>query len=382
MRHLPARTDNRGRVHDDAAAVGRVRGSPPFAVEVDTFDALAAEARVFVNAAEGQVVRLFYACFNEGGVPRSAQDRVPLVETAQFESVVRDGDSVVWVSVGSASPTSNPQKRKPQSPFIRPGHNDVTFEILPELFEDTALATMTEALRARRADPHLVLMLAIPGSGKTRTVAESTHALSYRCARVHIILGASSDSDPIEKCIKEAAAEGKLLSYAEWKLRFGSVFEKIFKEHLDGLGAGSGERVLHVDDVQTLMRGTVVSRKKTWDPATGDPHDIVLAAACGVLHRLMYNDSRLRCVVTGTNFFAPLALNTGADAKVLFVAIDGTFPPEWVLNCLVHKYFDVPVDLHDAVREHVTFLCGNRALCSIFWSSSSPCWQGSARATR
>ncbi len=337
-------------------------------VRVTLVDELVAAARGVVRAGQDQRVKLYYVRLNAEGLPVDKEARKHVTIEGNLSEAGLEGGGVVWICVGG-SPTSSPQKRKPQSPFIRPEYTDATFDELPELFEDSAFKGMTEALGTRRADPRLVLMLAIPGSGKTRTVEECTKKLGYQCVRLKVLLGTNAETEPIYKCIKQAAADGKL-SYAEWKSRFEVVFHKMFKEELDIKGAVGAVgpdvvRVLHVDDAQTLMGRTVVSRE-TWDPSTGDPFDIVMPAACSVLHQLMNKNSKLRCVMTGTNFFAPLTLSTGSEAKTLFVAIDGTFLPDWVLNCLVHKYFDIPVALHDAVREHVVFLSGNRRAVQHF----------------
>ncbi len=80
-----------------------------------------------------------------------------------------------------------------------------------------------------------------------------------------------------------------------------------------------------------------------------------MPTVCTVLHDLMNWHDDLRCVVSGTNFFAPLVVSTGSEAKTEHIEIDGTFPPAWVLKNLVEKYFRIPEKLKSDMMEHVTF---------------------------
>lgn len=79
---------------------------------------------------------------------------------------------------------------------------------------------------------------------------------------------------------------------------------------------------------------------------------------CSVLHALLIARPNLSCVLSGTNFFAPLVVSVGSEAKTRHIPIHGTFPPEWVMTSLVGKYFIVPDGLKNDMLEHVTSLSG------------------------
>ncbi len=91
------------------------------------------------------------------------------------------------------------------------------------------------------------------------------------------------------------------------------------------------------------------------------------AAVCWALQELLVARPHLRCVLTGTNFFALLVVSTGSEAKIAHILMDGTFPPEWVMENLAEKYFDIPEGLRSEMFEHVTFLSGNRRAVQHFF---------------
>lgn len=82
---------------------------------------------------------------------------------------------MVWICVGG-SPTSGPQERK-----------DVTFKDIPELHKDDALWKLEVSLGERGQDPELVVMMAIPGSGKSRTVMSACQRMKLQQVRVKLL---------------------------------------------------------------------------------------------------------------------------------------------------------------------------------------------------
>jgi hypothetical protein len=73
-----------------------------------------------------------------------------------------------------------------------------------------------------------------------------------------------------------------------------------------------------------------------------DPWNFVMPILYVFLHCLMNSNPDVRCVVSGTNFFAPLVVDTGHAYRSSFISMDGTFLPDWVMKNLVQKYFQIP----------------------------------------
>jgi hypothetical protein len=162
-----------------------------------------------------------------------------------------------------------------------------------------------------------------------------------------------ADVDKIQEVMKANVGQAK--SYDDWRKALSPVIEQILSALVP---TERSPYVLHVDDVQTMM-GNVFARVVDWDEKV-DPWNFVMPTLCGWLQSLMVASPDARCVLSGTNFFAPLVVNTGSVAETSFLSIDGTFPPDWVMKNLVQKYFQIPPARLDQVRNHVTFLSGNR----------------------
>jgi hypothetical protein len=316
---------------------------------------------------ESTSIRLYYAPLNDEGTPIALECRFHLHDVNQFEHVLRKGGGVVWICVGG-SPSSSPQKKKPrqkkehQSPFLVNTFGDVGFKCLPELYEDNALIVMNEELKVRAEDPHLLYMMAIPGSGKSRTVRSACKLANLPQLRLKFI---DRNLDKVHESITSAGSD--IRTYEQWKTRLKPVILEPLQRMLSQWG---GPCVLHIDDAQTLMGSKVVTRAE-WDEMVAndnlrDPRDLIMPIACSALHGLLNDNQHLRCVLSGTNFFAPLVASFGSEAKTTPIDIEGTFPPEWVMTTLVNKYFLIPTDLEESMKEHVTFLSANRRAVQHF----------------
>jgi hypothetical protein len=322
-----------------------------------------AEARVLVGAEEDELVKLYYAPLNEEGKVVDKDLRQQMINRGAIESAVSEGGGVVWICVGG-SPTQSPLQRKPRSPFLVKEHAGVEFEELPELYEDDAYSGMKKALLSKSVDRRVISLMAIPGSGKTRTVMSACAHHNMNHVRVKFL---DAESDLIRECIKNAGPE--IQTYEDWKSRLRPLILGPLEEALGGVADGV-DCVLHVDDCQTLMGSRVVTREE-WDAmelGKRNPWDLVMPTVCSVLHGLMNQKNHIRSVVSGTNFFANLVLSPGSEAKEREISIDGTFTTEWVLEKLVEKYFHIPTELMKSVEEHVAFLSGNRRAIQYFLS--------------
>jgi hypothetical protein len=334
----------------------------PVVVNVDSMETLFGEARKVVVAEAQHAVKLYYAELNEAGLPVNKEARTQLSNVATIGDAIRKGDGVVWICVGG-SPTSSPQKQKSQSPFLVGKFSGVGFVDLPELFDDYALSSLTVALGARAQDPELLLMMAIPGSGKSRTVMSACQQKGLQQVRVKV-LESSPEHEKILAAIRIARAKD-VMSYEDWRSALIPPIREILLKSLV-----KGPCVLHIDDIQTLMGTEIVTRKEWNDPKREkkrDPWDLVMPTTCSVLQAELTARPDLWCVLTGTNFFAPLVVSVGSEAKTKHILIDGTFEPQWVMKNLVKKYFNIPDALSIAMLEHVTFLSGNRRAIQHFF---------------
>ncbi len=327
----------------------------PVDVEVETVDSLMAAARRLVGAGDKEFIKLYYCALNAEGLPINKDTRKHVTTTGDFELARRESSSVVWVCVGG-SPATSPQRQKPRSPFIVEDFASVGFSDLPELYEDSAFDSVVNAFLSRPQDGVLAVMMAIPGSGKSRTVFSASERMKLKHIRIKFL---DAELKLIRDCIRGAG--DYVRDYSEWQDELSVVIKKLLDEKL----AGTHEPcVLHVDDAQTLMGNDIVTRA-AWTLGS-NPWNLVMPTLCSVLHGLLNTNRDLHCVVSGTNFFAPLVLYTGSEAKTSYLPIEGTFPPDWVMRSLVEKYFRIPESLMGAMREHVAFLSGNRRAIQHF----------------
>jgi hypothetical protein len=329
----------------------------PKRVSVSSKEQLMEEARALVGCAKDEAVKLYYCELNDAGLPKEKEQRVMIAGPENMRLAKEKGGGVVWVCVGG-SPTTSPQKQKPRSPYLVPEFASVGFADLPELYSDSALLSLTDNLRGEAQDQVLLLMMAIPGSGKSRTVMSACAGAKICQVRIKFLDDALG---VIRSRIRDVKGSMK---YQEWKDLLSNVIKGLLNEKL---GTIKGPCVVHIDDAQTLM-GTSVVKREGWDGANeiGDPWDLVMPTLCSVLHSHLCEFAERRCVVSGTNFFAPLVLSTGSEAKTCHMVIDGTFPPKWVMSELVDKYFRIPESLRNEMVEHVTFLSGNRRAIQHF----------------
>lgn len=216
-------------------------------------------------------------------------------------------------------------------------------------------------------DPRLVFMMAIPGSGKSRTVMSACQRVRARQIRFKYL---DVITDEVRRSITSGTREG-VQSYEDWKQRLTPLILNPLLKQLDEVH--DEFCVLHIDDAQTLMGKKLVSREQ-WDEAVAkneacDAMDLVMPTACSVFQALLNEHKNLRCVVSGTNFFAPLVVSVGSVAKTTHIPIDGKFPPQWVWENLVVKYFRIPDALNEAMREHIGHLSGNRRAIQHFFEA-------------
>jgi len=177
---------------------------------------------------------------------------------------------------------------------------------IPAIYKDSALREL-HAFLQRRPDEEdttdsdvLALILAMPGSGKTRTVVEASKGKKYRRFKMSNLTfeGAHSVQEFLQKSVSEICGASTIPNDSEEVL------------------------VVHFDEIQALM-------------VTPDGCEESLVATLSKAIDRMVNGpypprSWLKFVLTGTNIFTRTTIEIGTDVKALPIALDGSFSFEFI----------------------------------------------------
>jgi hypothetical protein len=168
------------------------------------------------------------------------------------------------------------------------------------------------------------LLLALPGSGKSRTVAEAANNTND-CKYIRIKL-----QHPEGKALREMTKESEFLQY---------FLEKILPSH--GCTVMSREKInishrrvlIHIDEVQLIMPASdsgVTNHKQT---------AIVQLAQC--LESLHGMNTSIRFALSGTSYLSNRYIKLGSHLKTKLMPLSGDFPDSFVTQ-LANK-FGLPV---------------------------------------
>jgi hypothetical protein len=152
------------------------------------------------------------------------------------------------------------------------------------------------------------------------------------------------------------------LVFAEACNEFVSNIEKeVMKQHVKKIV------VVHVDEAQVVIGRVLVTRNmmpSKWIDDTAALRSFAFPCLCDSLNVLANKFQNVLVVITGTNAFSSLVLNTGSQLKVQHVALVGRFEVDWVMRELVGPHFgQLSDEIEKAVREQLTSLCANRRAC-------------------
>ena len=171
--------------------------------------------------------KLYYSPLKGGGPIFKSQHE--LSANAQLADVVTIGCSKVFYTIG-ASPKTSPKKEKPKSPFIKHAGIGISFGELPVLFRDKAVQDVVATISSTAVDRRTVLLFAMPGSGKTRTIREAAKNLSCTYHRVKL----NNDSKLIRDLRQQASAAVSYLdrsaTYDDCKRVFHQICDDAMKE--------------------------------------------------------------------------------------------------------------------------------------------------------
>ena len=183
-------------------------------------------------------------------------------------------------------------------------------DAVPSLYKDEAIAMLEDFFRQSSdcLDPKVVaLILAMPGSGKTRTVQEAARSLDLGYHKFRM------------STIKFVTAED-VRQYVERKIKEICGVAGNNSIPIDGMK----KIVIHFDEIQTMMK----------EPKNGEENCLVtsLAIACdGLVHdQEGRHRSWLKFVITGTNIFTDEMINIGSEVKTDFIPMDGSFSLNFV----------------------------------------------------
>jgi hypothetical protein len=206
-------------------------------------------------------------------------------------------------------------------------------------------------------DNKAALLFAVPGAGKTTTVGVCATKVSMQHHRIKL-----ADASSIITTLQGLAHGGRADSYDDAK----AIFTDVCTTYINECVAAASQKVvvgvaetylLHFDEVQLLMGSNLVSK---CDAAMStNLYDYVMPAFCDAMQVALDADSFLKIVLSGTNGFAPLVLNTGSQLKTEYIKLLGRFPEQFLSTLLV-EYFDISVGDADYFLEQARPLRANR----------------------
>jgi hypothetical protein len=183
---------------------------------------------------------------------------------------------------------------------------------IPAVYEDPTIRELRAFFqRSSQQDTTdscvLALILAMPGSGKTRTVAETAMKETYNRFRMsnQTFESAASVQKFLEESVKKSCR-----GVDEIPLKYDDVV------------------VVHFDEIQSLM-----------EPPKGSEEPLVttLSKAIDAMVNVHPPRSWLKFVMTGTNIFTRTTIKIGSDVKAMPIPLDGSFSLEFVTK-LAHDH--------------------------------------------
>ena len=198
-----------------------------------------------------------------------------------------------------------------------------------------------------------VLLMAIPGAGKTRTVEEAARSIAASYDRVKL-----TDAHPLIQELRQLAEteKGPPKCYAAGKDVFVATCKEFVEKLIEKKSAGQNKiQVMHFDEVQLLMGSKVVSK----DVESENMFDYDMPAFGDAVNFFTSERNNLRVALSGTNFCAALASNSGSHLKVKLYSLEGGFPPDHGKN-LLKKHFDFHSVQDEDQDTLIEPMCANR----------------------
>lgn len=209
-------------------------------------------------------------------------------------------------------------------------------------------------IAATTVDNPGLLLMAVPGAGKTRTVDEAATVVGAILHRQKLV-----DGEDFVRGLQHLAEEpGPPSSYKKGKDMFVPACKKyvasvlkVFQDTMPG-----AIKVLHFDEVQVLMGEKVVSKERQ----SKDLFDYVMPAFGDAINTFTSRDINLRVVLSGTNFFTHLVFNSGSQLKCKEFQLDGGFPLDFAKKELLRETFDLGSVPDQDQDDIILPMCANR----------------------
>lgn len=224
---------------------------------------------------------------------------------------------------------------------------------------------------ATSTDRSVAMILAPPGSGKSRTPfaaageLEAVEYLRFKLTTSEMVL-----VDNTKQCVDSlivAHEREEFISKECYKSYFYPLFQKYVQSWISAAEELRSKTncsivVLHLDEIQVLLP-TIPPQQK----GSSNIRDFILAALADTLNTLIVrleDKSWMRVILTGTNFFSPLAIQLASALKLLPIGISGSFPVDWVCDELLEKEFPLLVSSFGAYQDwflsQIRFVSANR----------------------
>ena len=178
---------------------------------------------------------------------------------------------------------------------------------IPSIYEDNTITSLRAFFRQRSAEqegadiPVLALILAMPGSGKTRSVVEATRMEKTRCKRLRMSQYEFHSADSLKKFLS-----AKVVQACGVK-SMPSVFNEVV--------------VVHLDEIQSLMSAPEGSQ------------ELLVTTLSTEIDCLINADPPrwwLKFVLTGTNVFTRSTIKIKTEVKIDPITLDGSFSIDFV----------------------------------------------------
>jgi hypothetical protein len=297
-----------------------------------------------------------------------------------FEVLKADATEGIYIKVGYATPSSSPSATKD---FLteKVQLEDVRLDLfrerqIPCLFRDNAIGATVSWLKEDYSDVYVGMIVAPPGSGKTRTPAAAAAEMQFEVLRYKMdptfttyvrSLGQVQSVAEIISKHEQILGRGRefyLLLFAElfnqWCLDWIREAEKLYQRSRRCV-------LLHLDEIQVLLP---ISPPQADSSAV---RDFVLASLAEALRRNIVDNSSmrwLRVIMTGTNVFSPLWVAVGSFVRLRPIALNGRFSVSWIKEILLPlqcpglvESFSSDVELFDAL---IGFVAANRRCTERF----------------
>ena len=201
---------------------------------------------------------------------------------------------------------------------------------IPQMFEDHALRGLVAFLERRKSEFNIATLFAMPGSGKSRTVAEAVKQCGAVSKRKNLLGGVPTDNTVV-----------KILHELEEKADPNVTV------------------VVHFDEVQTVLK---IKSNTGEEGKTGIDDLIRLAQKCFLLAE--ERDGR-KFIFTGTNINASAPVSLGSHLKSKTIQTTGSFTAEFVHN-LYKEYFSSNSCRKKKVHPFLERCRHNRRVTEIF----------------